>query len=513
MKATNLRQQRHRLQLQQEERKLNNIVFCLHQKAGIIACLFLFLAISTNAQEWHFDENTQKAYELVLNLQTEEARILIPSPKTPQEHYVMSLAEALELLVTEDAAHYEEYEDRFEALLDRKTKLTSAEDLFLQAEIGLQWAFVHLKFGHEFDAALNLRQAFHTTQEIKKRFPKFTAVNKTSGLLEVIVGSVPEKYTWVLELLNIEGSTEIGLEELETIRKSDHVLSFESELLYAVTQGFVLQRPDIGLQTVREQLAERPKNRLALFIGASLAMKNAQGTEALSYLTTLEHTADEMPIYYAEYLKGEIYLQKAEYLNSISSFRWFINHYKGQNYIKDAYYKIGLCYWLNGNISDAHHLFEQASRSGRTATEADRYAASSMSEIEEPNVKLTKIRFSTDGGFYDDAKRVIADVKESDLPTKRDKVEFAYRRARLAHKTNDIMTAKKYYRETIELSGQDNWYYAPNSWLQLGYIGVEEKDPEAATYFSRALEYKKHEYKNSIDTKAKSALAQLKKRK
>jgi hypothetical protein len=75
------------------------------------------------------------------------------------------------------------------------------------------------------------------------------------------------------------------------------------------------------------------------------------------------------------------------------------------------------------------------------------------------------------------------------------------------------MTAKKYYRETIELSGQDNWYYAPNSWLQLGYIGVEEKDPEAATYFSRALEYKKHEYKNSIDTKAKSALAQLKKRK
>src|SRR5688572_29041112 len=128
MKATNLKQLRHRSQLQQEERKLNNIVFCLHQKAGIIACLFLFLVLSANAQEWHFDEHTQKAYDLVLNLQTEEARVLIPDPKTPQEHYVMSLAEALELLVTEDAEHYEEYEEHFEALLDRKTKLTSAED-------------------------------------------------------------------------------------------------------------------------------------------------------------------------------------------------------------------------------------------------------------------------------------------------------------------------------------------------------------------------------------------------
>jgi tetratricopeptide (TPR) repeat protein len=492
---------------------LNNIVFCLHQKAGLIACLFLFLVLSAQAQEWHFDDNTQKAYELVLNLQTDEARVLIPEPKTPQEHYVMSLAESLELLVTEDNEHYDEYEDHFAALLDRKTKLSSAEDLFLQAEIGLQWAFVHLKFGHEFDAALNLRQAFHTTQEIKKRFPKFTAIHKTSGLLEVIIGSVPEKYTWVLELLNIEGSTEIGLEELETIRKSDHVLSFESELLFAVTQGFVLQRPEIGLHTIKEQLTEHPNNRLALFIGAAMAMKSSKSEEALSFLNTLHSHEVGIPIYYADYLKGEIYLQKAEYLNSISSFRWFINHYKGQNYVKDAYYKIGLCYWLNGNKSDAHHLFEQASQSGRTSSEADRYAASSMSEVEEPNVKLTKIRFATDGGFYEEARKHVVDVKEADLPTKRDKVEFAYRRARLAHKTNDFMAAKSLYRQTIDLNGHDNWYYAPNSWLQLGYIAVAENDPEAATYFSRALEYKKHEYKNSIDTKAKSALAQLKKRK
>jgi len=38
------------------------------------------------------------------------------------------------------------------------------------------------------------------------------------------------------------------------------------------------------------------------------------------------------------------------------------------------------------------------------------------------------------------------------------------------------------------------------------------KTSDAKNYFEKALTYKKHEYKNSIDSKAKSALAQLKKK-
>ena len=315
--------------LQQEERKLNKITRHFYRKAGFLACLFLCLQINLSAQEWSFDANTQKAYDLVLNFQTQEAIDLIPEPKTVQEHYVTSLAEALELLITEDAVRYPEYEDHFEALLDRKTKLTSPHDLFLQAEIALHWSFVHLKYGHEFDAALNLRQAYHVAQEMRSRYPKYTAINKTSGLMQIIIGSIPEKYNWILGMMNIEGSTEYGIKELEDIRKSDHALAFESDLLFAVVQGFVLQHPEVGLHTVHELLVEKPNNKLALFIGASLAIKNSQSEEALKFLTTLQAQHAEEPIYYADYLKGEVYLQKGEYVNAIASFRWFINHYDG----------------------------------------------------------------------------------------------------------------------------------------------------------------------------------------
>ncbi len=95
-----------------------------------------------------------------------------------------------------------------------------------------------------------------------------------------------------------------------------------------------------------------------------------------------------LPISYAEYLKGEIYLQKAEYLNAVSSYRWFINNYKGQNYIKDAWYKIGLCYWLNGNTSDAEATFTLARTAGKEVAEADRYAARSLAETELPHRQI-----------------------------------------------------------------------------------------------------------------------------
>jgi tetratricopeptide (TPR) repeat protein len=96
-----------------------------------------------------------------------------------------------------------------------------------------------------------------------------------------------------------------------------------------------------------------------------------------------------------------------------------------------------------------------------------------------------------------------------DLIAKKDQAEYYYRKARLAHKQNKP-EAVQLYQETIVMTGQDNWYFAPNACLQLGYIyQSQNKVKEAEEYFQRALAYRRHEYKNSIDSKARSALAQL----
>lgn len=311
-------------------------------------------------------------------------------------------------------------------------------------------------------------------------------------------------------MLNIQGSTEAGLNDLEVMRSSGHPLSLEADMLYALVQGYVLQQTAKGMNIMDKIIARYPTNRLALFLGASMAVKNSQSEAALEYLKRLEQLSSGLPIYFADYLKGEVYLHKAEYLNSITSFRWFINHYKGQNNIKDSHYKIGLCYFLNGNENDAQSVFKQAKSVGKEITEADKYAARSLTEIEQPHIKLTKARYFTDGGYYDDARAILESIVPLELPTLRDQVEFQYRKARLDHKTNNLTSAKSYYHKTIELNHTEEWYFAANACLQLGYLALAENDSTAARdYFIRALSYKQHEYKNSIDTKAKSALAQI----
>jgi TolA-binding protein len=484
------------------------------KRAGLSICLFLCSLTLPAQQEWSFDDRTGPLYHQVLNLQTADVLVSLPSPETPQEHYVAALAEALELLLTEDPVKFSEYEEHFEQRLDRKIKTNNPNELFLLAELHLQWAFIYLKFGHEFDAALNFRQSYLTAQEIKERFPKYQAIKKTSGLLDIIIGSIPEKYNWVLGLLNMQGTVSLGLDDFESIRKSDHPLAFEGSMLYALTQGFVLQKTEVGYTLAKEILDENPRNRLALLLAASLAMKNSSSEVALGYLQTFEALPVALPVHYVNYLEGEIWLHKAQYLNAISSYRAFINIYTGQNHVKDAYYKIGLCYWLNGNKNDAMATFKEARSKGKESSEADKYAARSLESQELPHIGLTKARFFTDGGYYDEAKAQLESITPSALPTQRDKAEFEYRRARLAHKTNDLSQARSAYIKTIDLTGSEEWYFAPNACLQLGYMAWKEGNNEdAKTYFNRALKYKRHEYKNSIDSKARSALSQLQERK
>ncbi len=156
-----------------------------------------------------------------------------------------------------------------------RPKVSSVDELFLQAEIGLHWAFVYLKFGHEFDGALNLRQAYQATQEIKKRYPKFTAIQKTEGLLNVIIGSVPEKYNWVLSLW-----THGRLRR----QRHGHAGSFATPTTswrlrptccMPSRKVLSLQQTGPAMQEAQALLEKNPSNRLVLFLGHPLAMKNA----------------------------------------------------------------------------------------------------------------------------------------------------------------------------------------------------------------------------------------------
>jgi tetratricopeptide (TPR) repeat protein len=462
-----------------------------------------------SAQDLKFEKSLQKAYDLALNLRCEDALEKISDLNSVEAVYIASLAETIELLVTEDYTKFSQYEERFQRRLDEDQRDASGNDQFLQAEIRLHWAFVYLKFGHELDAAVHLRQAYQIAVACREKFPDYLPIRKTTGMLKIIIGSVPDRYSWIPGLLNMRGSISEGLADFAVFRGSGSPLALEAKLLYSLVKGFILSDPTNALANMQEVLQEQKENPLALFLTASLALKNSENDLALRMLQDLSQYNRGIPLYYADYLKGEAYLHKGDYLNSISSYRWFITHQTGQNYIKDAWYKIGLCYWLNGNDHEALAVFEEARNKGKESSEADKSAARTLAEKNPPNVKLSKVRYFTDGGYYPEAEQILTKISRVDLPQKKDQAEYYYRKARLAHKMNKP-DAVDLYVQTIEMTGQESWYFAPNACLQLGYIfQSQNRITEAEEYFRQALSYRRHEYKNSIDSKARAALAQL----
>lgn len=499
-----------------EEKPLGNRTTISWKKAGQFTCLFFWmLPAFSQGPAWLTLEPYTKAHQLTLSLQLDESRKLLSSSATPEAIYINSLSDVFELLISEDAERFAEletvYENRINTL--KKTSPQTAKELFVLAELRLQWAFVYLKFGHDFTAAWSVRQAHVISMECLRKFPEFIPIKKTAGLLEIMLGSVPEKYQWVLNLLGMRGSLENGLAMLMEIKSIDNPLADEAELLHPLINGFVLQQTDSALTHLELLHQNNPQNRLILFLGASLAIKNSSSELAMVMLEKLKGRSSGLPLYYSDYLLGEVYLHQGNYPKSIAAYQHFINQYKGINYIKDAHYKIGLSYWLQQQPDRAKVYFELAKLKGREVTEADKYAARSLAENDFFNIPITRARYAIDGGYYDEAIRLLKSIKKEDLNTTHDLAEYHYRFARLYHKTNLLAEAKRYYEQTIALSGSETWYFAPNACLQLGYIYREEGNTEEARiYFNKALSYKKHAYKNSIDSKAKSALAQLKKK-
>lgn len=465
---------------------------------------------------WQFDPALDHIYKLVLELQTEKAYAELAQLKSSNEYhriYVQSFLETVDILITEDEGRFEKVNEIFKQRLEKISQLPdSPEKLFLKAELSLQRGFNLLNLSQELSAVLAIRQAYQATQECIKKYPAFIPIKKTYGVIQVMVGSVPEKYQWFMSLLGMRGSVKVGQKYLEELRLSKSSLSQEATILFFTIKGFINQQFGEAAKGFNESLQKDPDNRLLLYLAINMLMKDSQSEEALKLIETLDKQPPGLSIVYVEYLRGEALLQRGDYAGSIHAFQKFLKGYKSQSYRKDSYYKISLCYYLMGNHENAQKNFELAKKSGKTTADPDKYAAAMLEGGTFPNAKILKARFYTDGGYYKEAREMLKSITPADIPNEKDAAEFLYRRGRLAHKTQEIPAAKIFYQQTIDMTGSNPWYFAPNAALQLGYICQAQGDKVAAKkYYEKALSYKRYEYKNGIDTKAKSALDELSK--
>ncbi|MEN7550403.1 tetratricopeptide repeat protein [Rapidithrix thailandica] len=484
--------------------------------------LFIFFLIQgqTGFASFEFTLHNTKAYENFLKLKINKAHYHLDlSKKASQDNgidiYLENFEDIIRLLITQDPALYQKLEpneaSRLKAL--RALDKSSPYYLYTQAEVKLQWAIVKLQFGDELGAFWKIKSAFNLLKDNHKKFPDFLPNKKTLGAFNILIGSVPAKYKWVINLLGFNGNIETGLEYLNEVIHSDSYVKLEATLYKEYLNLYILHHSNWSFNNLHQLLNKYPDNLFVYFTTALYSIKKGQAQEALDILNKAPRGKDYFSdFYFLDYLKGEANLYLGNYSQAVKHLNKYVKYHPGQNLIKDAYLKLFFAHWLQEKDDEAQTYWKLAQAKGSTVTGPDKYAKKFLEFDQLPHKEITRARFYTDGGAYRNALNTLATVNPSKLSHKSDQLEYWYRKARIYHKLRSHKQAIYYYQKTLGESDKAGHYFAPNSALQLGYIyrDVYKDTQEAKQYFHKAMEYQQHEYKLGIDSKAKAALKLLK---
>src|SRR5690606_35213253 len=151
-------------------------------------------------------------------------------------------------------------------------------------------------------------------------------------------------------------------------------------------------------------------------------------------------------------------LFRSHYKQAREHYEEFLETYKGKNFIKDAYYKIFLSYYLANEEETAKTFIDKILKNGQTVYDTDKYAHKFAEKGEMPEKTLMKSRLAFDGGYYVRALEIIQSFTIKGPHSEKEIIEYYYRKGRIYHLLNNYSQASLFYLKTIELSPKSNLY-------------------------------------------------------
>jgi tetratricopeptide (TPR) repeat protein len=499
--------------------------FFAAKNCALLITLFWFNGFFANPAfaRYDFNANCIKAYNKIISLDFEAGRNLLtqelainPDNKTPVllENYI----DFLILAIGEEPSDFEILKPRRH---ERIRVLSSGDPnsawrRHSLAAVHLQWAFVRVRFGEYISAGLDLNRAYRLLKENRVEHPEFVPDLLLSGVMNALIGSIPENYQWAARLAGMQGTIETARKNLyEMIEIAENNPEWSHLLAEAFFYLSFIEMNLQGDKNLVHELLQRMQNiaklkngPLLCYIKANLSIRTGNNDQAIKILENCLIADGSYPFYYLDFLLGTALLNRIGQ-QAASHFLRFVNQYKGSNYIKSAYQRLAWLALLDGDQNAYRFYITQVLQHGQTFVDEDKQAQTEALSGKLPNTQLLKARLLFDGGYYQQAIRILDGGLNSGA-CKRDTVEFIYRKARIFHESGKLSEAKDFYGKTIEAGSGLPYFFAGNSALQLGLMYENEDDLTGAlSYYNLCLNMKFTEYRSSIHQKARAGLRRV----
>jgi len=485
--------------------------------------IFLLLCLCSKAQKvYDFDVTCQQAYHEIISLKLRNGQQIInrarqQNPNNLIPELLESYVDFYELFFNEDPNEYKKRKDNFDNHLD---KLDEGPDNnpfhdFSRAVVYLQKACVQIKFSSTWSAGWNFKKAFGLIKDNRRRFPSFTPNNLIYAPALSIAGVIPDSYKWIAGIFGIRGSIKDGAAVMQSLINGTDAWSrlyFEEACFYNCYLMFYMQnKPEEALKFMTQHKLDIVNNHLLAYMAANLALNNKQNDYAKTVITNRNQSPEYMPMAFWEFEMGFLRLRHLEIQEAAVCFNNFLTSFKGKFYVKDACEKLAWCYYLLGNKAAAESTLRRVTQIGNTITDADKQANRDAKTGIFPNAVLLKARVLNDGGYNNEAMALLTGKSSNDFNAPEERLEFVYRLGRIYEDLGRYDEALKAYNLTISQGQNRTEYFASRAALQAGLILEKSgKKDEAIKYYQKCLDMEDHDYKDSIDQKAKAGIARCK---
>lgn len=494
---------------------------------SLLIIWLLWSTFGLQAQQAHysFSPNCDKAYEQLLQLDFDSARIFIQKEKRSHPQNLIPLLlenydDFLNIVLFENKALFEKSEDQKKERLDLWKTGPKDSPWYLsgQAQMKLQWAFSRVLFDEYFTAATEINSAYHLLEENKEKFPDFLEDNMGIGILHAMIGVVPDQYQWGLELFGFYGTIEQGVEEVRQQLMDTEHHAFQQEALFYFTFLRLNLQSDAARSSELLQYYRNPffqeqtkKSPLLSFSKAIVLMRSDNDT-AIHHLTINYPLYKNTGFYYPVFLLGQAYLYQLNkgcevYLKE------YIQNYPGNNYKKTALQRLAWWELINNNHQAYLKIMADMSEVGNSLLDSDKAATKEAEMAEEgilPNPALLKARILFDGHYFQKALEELKKIDKSVL-NKESLLEYHYRMGRVYHEMGGLdMAVEAYHLAVVEGENSDR-YFAGKAALKMGEIEEQRGHfAKAQNAYEKCLALDFTEYRRGIRAKAKAGLQRIK---
>jgi tetratricopeptide (TPR) repeat protein len=491
-------------------------------RIALLACL-VFLSSKTEAY-YDFNPRLREAYSKIIQLRLEEGKAILLKEKqyNPGNHLTVLYENYIDFLVafiTEEERHFQSYKknssERISILSKEEKEGSSAYHLYSLAEMTLQGAMLKIKFKEYVSGATEIRKAHKMIQRNLIIFPSFLLNRKLEGFVHTLVGAVPQEYRWITDLVGMQGTVPGGTEELRSLYDlldgSDHSIYKEEILFYLSNIHNTFSQDESEAEELLDLITPfTDRNPLLRYCFTNTAMKWGRNDEALEMFEPVLSDKGTFPFYYLDYKRGLAKLRKLD-LSAENDFHFFLRNFGGMNHRKSVYQKLAWIELLRGNKVKYNSYMQECIKAGAMNVDEDKDAFLEASSGELPNIILLRSRLLFDGGYYRQSWSEIAGKSIDSFPRYRDQLEVTYRLGRIMDKLTITEKAIYYYSKTIKNGGSSKLYFAANSALLLGNIYESNGQYDLALeYYKKCLNFRGHEYQNSIDQKAQAGQDRIK---